>query len=105
MDPQAQLRHLATMNEWMGSKYRILQAEAEELRKQRDTIVKMFQMLPDPDVQAEKEARSDGDQIIKEIMESLVENIAVNQKLIHKEALCPECHMPHPHAMTRRRRK
>ena len=102
MDPQAQLRHLATMNEWMGSKYRILQAEAEELRKQRDTIVKMFQMLPDPDVQAEKEARSDGDQIIKEIMESLVENIAVNQK-IHKEAICPEGHMPHP--MARRRRK
>ena len=55
MDPQAQLRYLATQNDWMGRRYRDLQAEAEELQqKKRD---------------------------IQEIMENLVENIAVNQYL------------------------
>ena len=80
VDPQAQLRYLAIMNEWMTRKYpySYLQFQAEELQKQqRDTNAEVN--IPDPGVQAEKEARSDGDQIIKEIMKKLGESIAVNQ--------------------------
>ena len=57
VDPQATLRYYqAILNEWNRNwQYRILQAEAEELQqKKRD---------------------------IQEIMENLVENIAVNQYL------------------------
>merc|ERR1719225_1030820 len=70
VDPQAQL---AILNEWMESRYRYLEADKLQQQK-RDTNAEVN--IPDPGVQAEKEARNDGDQIIKEIMESILQDEA-----------------------------
>ena len=88
LDSQTQLRYQAIMNEWMKRQYpyRYLEAEAEKLKQQqRDNNMaymhvnhcKQHLSIPDPDVPTGKEERSDGDQIIKEIIKEIM-NISIN---------------------------